>query len=196
MTRPDGQKTPLEELGVSSIEEAKMLIEHGRKDHDRTGFLARKLERLERKLSEREDTVPDDDKITDPNIKSLKAEIRELRSVVSEMVVESDEELKALKPYFDDVLEEHPDLRNIRDQKTRIETVKHFARKFYEQDHPSADQSSMGNRTHRESGGPPVSTGPTRYGGTDDFKRRLEGKTREEKQAVMDQWLKEHPPDE
>lgn len=197
MTAPNREKTPLEELGVDSIEEAQRLIEIGRKDHDRTGFLARKLERLERKLSEREDRVPDNDQDTDPTIRQLRNELRTLRSTVAEMVENADDEMKSLKPYFDEVLEDHPDLKGWSNSKTKLQALKLFARELHKQDHPDDKPSSAGNRAYREGSGAPVTSGPTRSGGENELKRRLEkAKTRNEKKAVMDQWMREHPPDD
>lgn len=197
MTPPDGEtKTPLEELGVDSMEEARMLIESGRKEHDRTGFLARKLERLERKLSEREDKVPDDDQDTDPTIRQLRNDLRSLRSTVAEMVENADDEMKTLKPYLSEVLEEHPDLKGWQSSKTKLKVAKMLAQELYEQDHPETKTSSAGNRAHREGSGTPVTSGPSRVD-DDDLKRRLsKAKTREGKQKVMDQWLREHPPED
>ena len=198
MTAPDTrEKTPLEELGVDSIEEARLLIDVGKKYHNESGFFARKLERLEKKLSERENKVPDDDKDTDPTVRQLRSELRSLRSTVAEMMEGQDEDLKRLKPYLSEVLDEHPDLRGFQNNKTKQKVAKMLAQELYEQDNPDHTKTSVGNRAYREGSGAPVTTGPTRSGGEDELKRRLgQAKTRAEKQSIMDQWVREHPPDE
>jgi hypothetical protein len=196
MTPLEGQtKSPLEELGVESLDEAKTLIEHGRKSHDRTGYLSRKLERLESRLEEREGETPETDQDSDPNIRGLKSEIRALRSTVAEIVENADEEMVSLKPYFSEVLEEHPDLKGWQSNKTKLAAAKLFARELHKQDHPDVNTQS-GNRAHREGSGPPVSTGPTRTN-EDDLKQRLDAaKTREERQGIIDEWNRQHPTDE
>ena len=195
-----GDRTPLEELGVKDLDEAKRFIALGRKEHNQSGFLTRRLEELEAKMEDRHEDE-DNDQLTDPGMKKLHGEIRQLRKVVSDVVRRTDPEIEKLEPYFDQVRDAHPSVfRDLKDGPTRLAVVRTMAADLYAKEHPEEGKGAppggldqVDPRVHRETGGVSVQT----VGGSEPDDRKLqkmlsEAKTDDEKSAIMDDWSQKH----
>jgi hypothetical protein len=197
--------TPLDEKGAmtdlrNELKEVGEELQDKTLDDAQRNRAAAKLRRLERRIDKLEVSkqMPDDSKM-DPNLKALHNDLRSLQQTVTEYVVGKDPELQKAEPYFEEVLEEYPEIAMITDPQRRIEAVKSIALRKLREDNPGDDSTSdrgeQVSRVYRTGGGAPVQTrsnpGPSAYA---KYKTDLAAaKTPLEKKAITDRFLAAHP---
>jgi len=197
-----GERTPAEELGVKDLDEAKRLIDAGRKEHNRSGYLERRMEELEEKLEDRREDE-EEERFSDPGVKKISQEMRQLRKMVSGLVRQNDPEISKLEPYFGEVRKDHPGLWDLKDGPTRLAAVRSLAAQLYSKDHPDEgksppkEESTVDPRVHRQVGGASVMTA----GGSEPDEGKLakllaDAKGDAEKADIMDAWSRKYHPDE
>ncbi len=193
-----GDKTLLDKLGVTNPEEAKRLIDAGRKDHNRTGYLERRLEELSEKLEDRHEDE-EEEQFADPSMKKMHGEMRQLRKMVSGLVRQNDPEIAKLEPYFKRVREEHPGLWELKDGPTRLAAVRSLAATLYDKDHPEEgtpppkEDITVDPRTHREGGGGSIQTAGESEPDSSKLQKLLDAaKSDEEKTEIVDAFTRKH----
>lgn len=119
----------LKKHGVSSFEELDERLEKERVANKSFAQMRNRLENAERELRELRDAQEDSTlgvgEGTDPVVKNLTREVRELRATIGEMLLTPED--KANDALYQEVLNEHPEIKSIRNPVLRIKTARRLA---------------------------------------------------------------------
>lgn len=217
MTLPDdpkidmdaGEDVPravLEQFGVKNADElAELAQKHRsrvffeRRSDERLEKMQVRIEELEMQLTEKQEHEDFGD-ISDPHVKALKREIRELRDTVSQVLI-TDED-RELDPYLETARKKYPEIaRTYKDPLKRLDVYREIARSLRS---ATETEKGAGNKPRKDgaehvgltTGSAPVSS---RASTSDDdvlgrFKRDLAAaKTTTEKDAVKKKYEAKYP---
>jgi len=208
-----GEEVPkaiLDQFGVKNAEELSELAQKHRsrvfferRDNDRADKMQAKIDELETQLNEKQEREEFGD-ITDPHVKALKREIRELRLTQQEMLSRAfiTDEDRELNSYLEEAQRKYPEIsRTYKDPLKRLDVYREIARSLRS---ATETEKAAGNKPRKDgaahvgltTGSAPVSS---RASTSDEdalgrFKRDLAvAKTQIEKDAVKQKYEAKYP---
>ncbi len=204
-------KAILDKFGVKNPEDLdeiarkhKSRVFYDRRHEEKVEQLQQKVDELQTQLQDREDRE-DFGNITDPTIKSLKREIRDLREAQTQIIMRysvTDED-REMEPFIAEAREKYPEIaKSVKDPLRRLDAYREIARSLRSAAETSANTGAdkhrrdSATRVGLTAGGAPVSA---RASSSDEdllakFKTELaNAKNMAEKDAVKAKYEKKYP---